>query len=137
MKKGAAQVRRLNDALTQLPGLYEQGNGRKDVKRLYYAWNMLFVDDQEVGAPRAKIIEALQAEGVNAKPVSYTLQHKLPLYAEKEWWHHAPEIPELPGSDEANATSLSLPYFTKDVPELVDQYIAAFEKVWAHRSELA
>lgn len=134
---GAKQVRRLNDRLTQLPGLYEQSSGRKDVQRLYYAWNMLFIDEKESGMSRAKAVEALQAEGVRISGTHYTLQHELPLYAEDEWWHHKPVIPDLPGSRQANATSMGLPYFTKEVPELVDQYIAAFEKVWAHRKELA
>ena len=42
-----------------------------------------------------------------------------------------------PGAEEVNRRGISLPYFTKDVPELVDQYVAAFEKVWAHRAQLA
>jgi dTDP-4-amino-4,6-dideoxygalactose transaminase len=134
---GAAQVRRLNDALMQLPGLYEQSSGRKDVKRLHYSWNMLFIDEKESGMNRAKVIEALKAEGVNASALHYTLQHELAVYAEDEWWHHKPELPELPGSRQANDSSIALPYFTKEVPEMVDQYIKAFEKVWAHRSELA
>jgi hypothetical protein len=45
-------------------------------------------------------------------------------------------IPELPGSEQANATAVSLPYFVTDVPELVDQYAKAFEKVWAHRRSI-
>jgi hypothetical protein len=45
-------------------------------------------------------------------------------------------IPALPGSEEANRTAIALPYFTSDVPELVDQYALAFEKVWANRKEL-
>lgn len=135
--KGVAQTRRLNDALTQLPGLYEQTSGRKDMQRLYYAWNMLFIDENEAGMSRDKAVEALKAEGVSVTGTSYTLQHKLPLYSEAQWWHHAPAIPELPGSEQANATAMGLPYFTTEVPELVDQYIAAFEKVWAHRKELA
>ena len=134
---GAKQVRRLNDALTQLPGLYEQSSGRKDMQRLYYAWNMLFIDEKESGMPRDKAVAALQAEGVRISGTYYTLQHELPLYTEDEWWHHKPVIPDLPGSRQANQTSMGLPYFTKEVPELVDQYIAAFEKVWAHRKELA
>jgi hypothetical protein len=32
---------------------------------------------------------------------------------------------------------VTIPYFTEDVPELIDQYIKAFEKVWAHRKQLA
>ena len=79
---------------------------------------------------------ALQAEGVNISGTNYTLQHELPLYAEEEWWHHKPAIPELPGSAQANATSMGLPYFTSEAPELCDQYVKAFEKVWAHRAEL-
>lgn len=133
---GAQQTRRLNDALIQLPGLYEQSSGRSDVDRLYYAWNMLFIDEAEAGMSRDAAVKALQAEGVNVSGLSYTLQHKLPLYAEDEWWHHKPIIPELPGSEQANATSVALPYFTNEVPELVDQYIKAFEKVWAQRSTI-
>lgn len=136
-RAGARQVRRLNDALTQLPGLYEQSSGRKDVERLHYAWNMLFIDEAEAGMTRDKAVEALRAEGVRADALHYTLQHTLPLYAEEQWWHHKPVIPDLPGSVKANATCIALPYFTSEVPELVDQYIKAFEKVWAHRKELS
>jgi dTDP-4-amino-4,6-dideoxygalactose transaminase len=135
--EGAAQIRRLNDRLTQLPGLFEQTNGRTDMVRLYYAWNMLFIDEAKAGMSRDACIKALQAEGVSAAPLAYTLQHKLPVYKQAEWWHHLPAIPELPNSDKANATSISLPYFTSERPELIDQYIKAFEKVWAHRRELA
>lgn len=133
----SGQIRRLNDRLTQLPGLYEQGNGRKDVERIYYSWNMMFIDEKEAGMTREKCVAALRAEGVNATAHSYTLQHKLALYREPQWWHHPPVIPELPGSDKANATGIALPCFTSEAPELVDQYIKAFEKVWAHRKDLA
>ncbi|MBP9003597.1 MAG: DegT/DnrJ/EryC1/StrS family aminotransferase [Candidatus Hydrogenedentes bacterium] len=134
---GVRQVRQLNDALLELPGLYEQTSGRKDVTRLHYSWNMLFVDEKEVGVPRDRLVEALAAEGVRASGLHYTLQHQLPVYTEPEWWHHLPEIPDLPGSTQANATNIALPYFTTEVPELVEQYIRAFQKVWAHRKELA
>jgi perosamine synthetase len=134
--KGVAQVRRINDRLTQLPGVYEQTYGRSDMKRLHYAWNMLFIDEKEAGMSRAQAVKALQAEGVATSEFSYRLQHKCPLYTEPKWWHHLPVIPELPGSEQANATAIPLPYFTSDHPELVEQYVQAFEKVWAHRDEL-
>jgi len=133
---GVAQTRRLNDRILQLPGLYEQA-ARPDMKRLYYAWNMLFLDEAKAGMSRAACVKALQAEGVAAKAHSYTLQHKLALYAEEKWWHHKPFLPELPGSEQANKTAIALPNFTSEVPKLVDQYVKAFEKVWAHREELA
>lgn len=135
--EGVAQTRRLNDVLTQLPGLYEQTSGRDDVERLYYEWNMLFIDEVEAGVSREAVVAALKAEGVRADALSYRLQHQQPLYTEAEWWHHLPEIPELPNSEKANATSIALPYFTREAPDMVEGYIKAFEKVWAHRSELA
>jgi len=135
-EEGAAQVRSLNDRLLHLPGLYDQA-ARPDMKRLHYAWNMLFIDEKKAGMSRQACVKALQAEGVAASAHSYRLQHKLPLYRDKDYWHHLPAIPELPGSDEANATAIALPYFTAPVPELIDQYVKAFEKVWAHRRELA
>ena len=106
------------------------------MKRIYYAHNMLFLDEAQAGMSREACVKALQAEGVQAKANSYTLQHKLALYAEAQWWHHGPVIPELPGSEQANRTAIALPMFTSEVPELVDQYAKAFEKVWAHRKEL-
>jgi dTDP-4-amino-4,6-dideoxygalactose transaminase len=133
---GAAQVRRLNDRLLQLPGLCEQA-ARPDMQRMYYSWNMLFLDEAKAGMSRAVCVKALRAEGVHVHEHSYLLQHKCPLYRDADWWHHLPVIPDLPGSEQANATAMPLPYFTTEVPELVDQYVKAFEKVWAHRAELA
>jgi len=136
-EEGVAQVRSLNDRLTQLPGLSEQATPRPEVKRVHYAWNVLSLDEKKAGMSRAACVKALQAEGVSASPLSYRLQHKLPLYRDASYWHHLPIIPELPGSEKANATAIALPYFTSQVPELVEQYVKAFEKVWAHRDELA
>jgi dTDP-4-amino-4,6-dideoxygalactose transaminase len=132
---GVSQVRRLNDRLAQLPGLSEPRT-RPDMKRLYYAANILFLDEAKSGVSRAVFIKALQAEGVRARAHSYPLQHKFALYRESQWWHHLPRISELPGSEQANRTAVALPYFTSPVPELVDQYAKAFEKVWAHRGQL-
>ncbi len=60
------------------------------------------------------------------------------MFQEAKWWHHVPEQPgDLPGSNQANRTCVSLPYFTSEAPELVDQYVKAFQKVWANRQMLA
>lgn len=130
-----AAIRRLNERLLQLPGLSEQA-GRADMQRTYFSWNILFLDEAAAGMSRATCLKALQAEGVQASAQVYTLQHKLVLYAEPQWWHHAPVLPELPASDRANQTAIALPRFTAEAPELVEQYVKAFEKVWAHRREL-
>jgi len=41
-----------------------------------------------------------------------------------EWWRRG------------ERTGISLPRFTTLVPELIDRYVQAFEKVWAHRQQL-
>jgi dTDP-4-amino-4,6-dideoxygalactose transaminase len=135
-EEGVAQVRKLNERITQLPGLVGP-TIRPDMSRLYYSSNILFLDEAKAGFTRAALVKALQAEGVKATAHRYRLQHKLPLYQDATWWHHKPLIPELPGSDEANRTAVGLPYWTSEVPELVEQYARAFEKVWAHRKQLA
>jgi dTDP-4-amino-4,6-dideoxygalactose transaminase len=133
---GVAQVQQLNNRILELPGLYEQTSGRQDMTRLHYSWNMLFIDEAEAGMSRDTCVKALQAEGVRTNSFGYRLQHKCALYSEAEWWEHKPVVPNLPGSEQANATALPLPYFTTAVPELVEQYAKAFEKVWAHRQNL-
>lgn len=133
---GVAQVRRLNDRLVQLPGLAEP-RLRADMRRLYYSANVLLLDEGKAGISRAALIKALQAEGVRARAHTYPLQHKFALYQERQRWHHLPRLPELPGSEQVNRTAIALPYFTSAVPELVDQYASAFQKVWAHREKLA
>lgn len=132
---GVAQVRQLNDRLAQLPGLHEQRT-RSDCERLYYSSNVLFLDEREAGMAREACVQALRAEGVPARAYRYPLQHQRAIYSEAKWWHHLPELPDLPGSEQANETAIALPYWTSEQPELVEQCARAFEKVWAFRSEL-
>jgi len=132
-----AQVRRLNDRLTQRPGLSEP-YVRPDAQRVYYNTNTLFLDEAKAGFSRAALVKALQAEGVKAHADDFPGQHKYKIYSEAKWWHHPPKVPKiLPGTAQVNRTSIGLPLFHEEVPELIDEYAQAFEKVWAHRAELA
>ncbi|MCB9784741.1 MAG: DegT/DnrJ/EryC1/StrS family aminotransferase [Candidatus Omnitrophica bacterium] len=129
------QLGRLNDRLTQLPGLTCQYT-RPDIERVYYFSNMMFIDETKAGMSRTAAVEALQAEGADVKEYTWTLLHTYPAFSEQEWWRHMPVLPDpetLSGCHEANRTAITLPYFTSDQPELVEQYVQAFEKVWAHR----
>ncbi len=135
---GVAQVRKLNDRLVQLPGITEP-YARPDMKRVYYSKNIIFIDAAKAGMSRETAVKALKAEGVDAAEYSLKLQHTYPVYSEERWWRHMPVMPapdSLPGCDEANRMAVLLPYWTSDQPELVEQYVAAFEKVWAHREAL-
>ncbi len=133
----AANIRKLNDRLLQLPGLSEP-RCRPDQKRAYYNGNMLFLDSAKAGFSRAALLKALRAEGVRASMWDYPEQHKMAIYAEAKWWHHPPVIPQsMPGNAQVNATHIFLPLMHGEAGELIEQYVQAFEKVWAHRAELA
>ena len=127
----------LNSRVCQLPGL-SGPTLAPGVKRVYWRWNNLFIDPAKAGMSRDAAIKALKAEGVRVGRLNYKTSHLDTVYHEPEWWHHPPVIPDrLPGQEEALQTGISLPRFTKPVPELIDQYVLAFEKVWAHRAQLA
>ncbi|MEK7405241.1 MAG: DegT/DnrJ/EryC1/StrS family aminotransferase [Acidobacteriota bacterium] len=133
----ASQVRKLNDRLLELPGLSEP-RCRPDQKRAYYHANMLFLDEAKAGFSRVALLKALKAEGVRVSIWDYPLQHKFKIYSEAKWWHHQPDVPEeLPGGAQVNRSHIFVALSYADVPELVEQYVRAFEKVWAHRAQLA
>lgn len=131
-----AQVRALNDRITKLPGIYEQQN-RPDVDRIYYAGNRLYFNEKEAGFSRDMLIKALNAEGVRAQAKGAQFLAKDPIFHETQWWHHLPVIADkFPGVEDREKRGFVLPLFTKEVPELNEQYIKAFEKVWAYRDKL-
>jgi perosamine synthetase len=132
------RVREINDRLLPLPGISEP-RCRPDAERVYYPNNMLHLDEAKAGFSRRAMLKALSAEGVKATPGHYLQQHKLRIYSEAKWWHHVPVVPngDLPGCQECNKTSFALPLFYEDAPKLLEQYVKAFEKVWARKSDLA
>jgi dTDP-4-amino-4,6-dideoxygalactose transaminase len=130
-------VRAMNDRLTKLDGVTEP-HCRSDQKRVYYHRNMLLMDFKKLGFSRDALVKALKAEGVDVNFWDYPEQHKLKIYSEAKWWHHAPKVPaSMPGNAYINANHIFLPLFYKEAPELIGQYVSAFEKIWAHRTELA
>lgn len=131
------QLQKLNRRLSELPGI-SYPHTRPDAKRVYWASNMIFIDEKKAGAPKAELLKALRAEGVQASPGAYDEQHRYKLYSEAKWWHHPVVIPQdLHGTTQVNAQAVRLPVFHDEASELIEQYAQAFEKVWAHRSKLA
>jgi len=132
-----SQVRKLNDRLLQLPGLSEP-HCRADQKRTFYYANMLFLDEAKAGFSREALLKAVRAEGVRASVWIYPEQHKFQIYSEEKWWHHKPEVPSvLPGCEQVNRTHIFLALMYQETPELIDQYVKAFEKVWANKDKLS
>ena len=131
-----ARTRALNERLTALPGL-SIPRSRPEMKRVHWAANILFFDEKKAGFSREAARKALRAEGVQASTAAYPEQHKFTIYREPQWWSHAPEVPDhLPGCEQVNGSTLRLRLFHDDEPELMEQYVRAFEKVWAGRARL-
>ncbi len=132
-----SQVRQINDRICQLPGLAEPVC-RKDQDRVYYSGNTLFLDEAKAGVSRAAVVRALQAEGVSVSVWEYPENHKFAIYSEPQWWHHPVDVPKvLHGCEEVNRRAINLALFYQEAPELVEQYVKAFEKVWAQRGKVA
>lgn len=132
-----ANVRKLTDRLVHLPGLTVP-YCRPDAKRVYWGAHLLFLDQAKAGCSKDALMKALRAEGVPISNGSYDEQHKYKLYAEAKWWHHPVEIPaELPGTAQVNRTAARMPLFYGEADDVIEQYVKAFEKVWARRGELA
>ena len=130
-------VKTMNRHLTELEGVSEP-LCRPDQQRVYYHRNLLFVDFKALGFSREALIRALKAEGVDVNFWDYPEQHKLKIYSEAKWWHHPPVIPaSMPGNAYVNANHIFLPLFYEEAPDVIEQYVKAFQKVWSHRKELA
>ena len=130
-------VRRQNDPLIQLPGLSEPFI-RPDIKRAYYHANMLLLDSAKAGFSRDALVKALKAEGVPVSIWVYPEQHKLTIYSEAKWWHHPIVIPtSMPGNDYINGQHIFLPLYYGEADDIIDQSTKAFQKIWAHKSELS
>ncbi|MBE0660089.1 MAG: DegT/DnrJ/EryC1/StrS family aminotransferase [Bryobacteraceae bacterium] len=130
-------VAALNGRVTQLAAVAEP-KVPGGAERVYYNGNMLLIDFAKLGVSRDTIVKALKAEGVPASFWDYPEQHKLKIYSEAKWWHHAPKIPEkMPGNAWINSNHIFVPCQYGEAPDLIEQYAKAFEKVWAHRKQLA
>ena len=130
-------VKAMNQHLTQLEGITEP-HCRPDQKRVYYHRNMLLMDFKKLGFSRDALVKALKAEGVDVNFWDYPEQHKLKIYSEAKWWTHPPKIPDsMPGNSYVNANHIFLPLFYGEATEVTEQYVRAFQKIWAHRTELA
>ncbi len=130
-------VKALNQHLTQLEGVTEPVC-RPDQQRVYYHRNMLFCDFKKLWLHAGRPAQGAASRGRGRELWDYPEQHKLKIYSEAKWWHHPPAIPaSMPGNAYVNANHIFLPLFYEEAPDVIEQYVKAFQKVWSHRKELA
>lgn len=136
-------VRRLDDGLGALPGLTTVRPVPKAVRGGFYEYRILY-NQEEVGVPKARILEALVAEGVPAYTCRYPLVHQVPVMRRDAPSTHFEGVREadlrdpvsLPVTEDTYDRLIGLPPYSGDDKAPIDQYIAAFAKVLHHADEL-
>ncbi len=88
--------------------------------------------------PIERIVEAIKAEGANIALERYPLQHRQPIYREAQFWNNEPlRLPDsLPGTELLHECVLQIPTFPACDDQVVDQYIATYQKVWRNLDQL-
>ncbi len=120
-----------------------------EVERVYFKF-LIHYDQQRWGLPVELIAEALRAEGceVVAPKNRYPLLHQQPLFTEGRFAQfpafknrsdialpvYKPDA--LPRTEAMSRDLLTLPVFPSASQDLLDQYIAAFQKVLAHAEDI-
>jgi dTDP-4-amino-4,6-dideoxygalactose transaminase len=139
---------KIYDGLAGVPGVRPLKSYPKAKPAGFYGGMHLMYHPQELGGlPVERLIEALQAEGVDMHHRGYELTHRLKLFAEGYDIYGkgvGPLVGDYPGyppgslpvSEEAHRRILGMPVFIEEEPGYSDQVIAAFKKVTSHYREL-
>ena len=138
-------MRHFCDRLDVMPGLRCIRVGGKDGSTMggWYAAHVAYDPAAFGGAPVARFCEAVAAEGVlGVNPGANMPLHTHPLFHTADIFGQGKPTMvafgqrdvrqgpgSLPATERANETTFSLPWFKRLVPEVMDQYIAAFRKV--------
>ncbi|MEN8189677.1 MAG: DegT/DnrJ/EryC1/StrS family aminotransferase [Thermodesulfobacteriota bacterium] len=115
------------------------------IKRVYFEYIIRF-DPGRIPLSLEVLIEALQAEGCQVSMPRYPLVHQQPIFTEGHFKSilRLPEDiasreydpGELQATMEGNMNLLKLPSFPNADHDLLDQYIAAFERVVHHAADI-
>lgn len=140
----------LSAGLGKIPGLLapcdEEGYNRGG----WYGYRLLFDPAKFGGVSKQRFMDALLAEGVQVEHERYRLLHFEPLYQGPEIAGECPYPPpevrammktygrgDFPVAEDIQPRLLCLPTFThQPIWDLLDQYIAAFNKVSANVEHL-
>lgn len=118
------------------------------VERVYFEY-LIRYDAKRWNLPIETLIEALRAEGCDAQWPRYPLVHQQPIFTEGRFAHIAGlegrtdvrllvyKENALPKTEAVNRELLKLPTFPSADRDLLDQYIAAFDKVLSHADQIS
>ncbi|HVU87604.1 MAG TPA: DegT/DnrJ/EryC1/StrS family aminotransferase [Pirellulales bacterium] len=139
-----ANGRFLAAGLARWPGLHPQQRPDSCTRHAYHLF-MLRVDEQEFGASRAALIEALHAEGIPCSAGYGFSLHRQPMFRDRAFGPYLPRVKErldydrvsCPNSDRVCQESVWLEQAMLLGPrEDVDDVLRAFEKIHSQRAAL-
>lgn len=124
----------LKTAIKNLPGVRLQEPGRLATRQGYYALGMVFDGPEWANVPKAKIVEALLAEGMPTAE-TYGSVYSHPLF------NLTPEKYVMPPNgcpvcEHISDRALVIMHFNMYYPEQGNYYAAAIRKIAQHKKEL-
>ncbi|MFB6145477.1 MAG: DegT/DnrJ/EryC1/StrS family aminotransferase [Candidatus Nanohaloarchaea archaeon] len=144
-------LQHLTDGLEDVPGVKPPVTDENVDRGAFYGYKPEFVpEDFDGEIDLETYIEALQAEGMKVKRPGSKPLHTLEFFQTyndglfgrnevPEWWRENKNIyaeGDFPGAESYFENRLSLPTFTLEDRDVVDEYINAFQKVYDNRGEL-
>lgn len=139
------------ERLDSVPGIEPPVTREYAYRGAYYGYKPAFVpSDFDVDVSLETYVEALAAEGMKVKRPGSKPLHTLEFFqtyddgylgrgVESDYWHERKRVYEdgdFPNAETYFEPRLSMPTFTGQDVDLVDEYVEAFEKVYEHRAEL-
>jgi dTDP-4-amino-4,6-dideoxygalactose transaminase len=140
----------LTAGLVEIPGITPPYTAGHVTRGAWYGYRLLFDQARVNRVPKVRFMTALRAEGVEVDDERYRLLHFEPLYQGPEIAGACPYPPpeirarmrsyhvgDLPIAEGIHPRLMSLPTFThQPCTNLLDQYIAAFQKVVYNSEQL-
>lgn len=118
----------LSDKMIDIPGLAPPITREGMTRGGYYGYRPFYKPEELNDLSLAHFLAALHAEGMEVRQSNNPPLHHLPLFI--DYCNKAGrEQPSLPNSDQFFRSTLSLPTFTYESFDILDQYAEAFTKV--------
>ncbi|MBN1998609.1 DegT/DnrJ/EryC1/StrS family aminotransferase [candidate division KSB1 bacterium] len=125
----------LSEKLKNIPGISPPVTKKYVTRGAFFGYKPFFFS-KELGVKIESYIKTLQAEGMDIRQTLSPPLHLMPLFNERQKWFRYGgsrlkkyKVGDFPVCEHLLKNTLSLPTFTFEPYTLIDQYVAAFEKV--------
>jgi len=145
-ERNASRNESLDYLSDRLSGLgFETYPAPAHIRRVYFEF-VFRCGRGQIPLSRAKLVEALRAEGCDVSLPRYPLLHQQPIFTEGEFANIARidkrfkrkyRVDALPKTARVNEELLRMPAFPRATRELMDQYAVAYEKVMENAEQIA